>query len=379
MNDYIIAADFLSLIFMRITLLGALISSKSNRKQSTKLFIIMLICIIIAIPFDAISYMVDGVTDNDTLLKVLNLLPYILIVPVIVMFSYYVISVVREKIYVSYRTLNVFSGLSVFNIIMLIVGTVNEKLFVIVDHEFQPGEWHVTVYILTLLYMVYLSYILIKHRKELSMRLVLSLCTYLFFPFIFALGVMLFGIPDFTYATGAASLLIIYVTIQVQTIAEAELREKITNEVSRTDSLTGLKNRRSFDEFLHNNSQDRGRVVAFFDLNSLKYTNDTFGHAAGDKLIMEFADLLTENFKDGDIFRISGDEFVVSFTSLNHDDVEKRMEAFRDVIYSRNRIAAFGFVYRESENILDMVREAEQKMYKDKSLYYKETGKDRRR
>ncbi len=64
---------------------------------------------------------------------------------------------------------------------------------------------------------------------------------------------------------------------------------------------------------------------------------------------------------------------------MTSEKMEMRMRAFRDIINRNDRIAAFGYVYKENESILDMVREAETLMYEDKARYYKETGKDRRK
>ncbi len=78
-----------------------------------------------------------------------------------------------------------------------------------------------------------------------------------------------------------------------------------------TDALTGLKNRRAYDELLKQEENEGGLGAVFCDLNQLKYTNDRLGHKAGDQLLVRFADLLKEAFPEGEICRISGDEFVV--------------------------------------------------------------------
>ncbi len=377
MKEYIISADVLSLIFMSIILCSVLINSK-NRKTFTKMFIAILIVIIIAIITDAASYIADGRTEYDSLLSVLNLLSYVFAIVVIDLYSIYMVSIIRERVYISYKFIIPVIVLSVFNLIILVAGTLNGKLFQIVEHEYCAGEWDAFAYVLTVVYLVYLCFVLFKYHTKLSRSFVLGLGAYLVFPLLLSICVINFDLPDFTYASIAISLLIVYVTIQTKTIAEVQLREKILNEVSYIDSLTGLKNRRAYDEFLQNDDQNKKKGIAFFDLNSLKYTNDTYGHAAGDRLIKSFADLLSESFSDGEVFRISGDEFVVSLYYIGGDEMKSRMQEFRKVIQAHSRIASFGFVYCESGNALKMVREAEKNMYKDKAIYYKDTGKDRR-
>ena len=81
--------------------------------------------------------------------------------------------------------------------------------------------------------------------------------------------------------------------------------------------LTGLLNRRAYDntcKMLIGNCQVG---VIFCDVNSLKYTNDIFGHEAGDKLIKSFASILKNSFRNDETFRISGDEFVILLSTID--------------------------------------------------------------
>ncbi len=378
MNGYIITADILCFLFLFIVLCGAFSSSKKNRKQSTKMFIALVITALFATVADAFSYWGEEISENDTLLRILNLLSYSFIVILIDIFSVYMISIIREKTELSFKLVAPIFLVSFVSVILLIAGTINGKLFTIIDHKFHAESWHVGAYIVILLYAFYLWGILLRYRDKLSIKSILALSSYLLFPFLLSLGVVFFDFPDFTYASVALSLMIIYVTIQARTISEVLLREEILNEVSYNDALTGLKNRRSYDEFLQKYSAGNNMGVAFFDLNSLKSTNDTRGHAAGDRLIKSFADMLKDFFRDGEVFRISGDEFVVLINPASSEEMDNKMKTFRELNLSKDRIAAMGYVYKNSGNMLAMVREAEKRMYKDKALYYKETGKDRR-
>lgn len=75
-----------------------------------------------------------------------------------------------------------------------------------------------------------------------------------------------------------------------------------------TDTLTGMWNRRSFDE------SPETKYIAIVDLDSLKWVNDNAGHRAGDVLLVNVARTLQKLF--GDLaFRLSGDEFVVRSNS----------------------------------------------------------------
>lgn len=84
-------------------------------------------------------------------------------------------------------------------------------------------------------------------------------------------------------------------------------------EQALTDTLTGLRNRRAMDLALSRACEGR---LAFglmhLDLDQFKQVNDTYGHAAGDHLLVEAARALSEEIREGDtVARIGGDEFVI--------------------------------------------------------------------
>jgi len=96
--------------------------------------------------------------------------------------------------------------------------------------------------------------------------------------------------------------------------------EKINNRLrnlSLTDELTGLNNRRGFMilatallKFARR--ADHPLCLIYIDLDSLKSINDRFGHTAGDAALTQFASILTETFRDSDVIgRLGGDEFVI--------------------------------------------------------------------
>lgn len=96
--------------------------------------------------------------------------------------------------------------------------------------------------------------------------------------------------------------------------------KKAVEALSLTDPLTGLANRRQFDQVLHDEisrARRGSRALAFclVDVDHFKAYNDHYGHAAGDKVLRRLGHLLTERFKRScDFsFRIGGEEFALLF------------------------------------------------------------------
>ena len=104
----------------------------------------------------------------------------------------------------------------------------------------------------------------------------------------------------------------------IDTTAQKNLEESLLI-LSETDSLTSISNRRS-GEFKVRNAVSDGKKGMFclFDANKFKYINDTFGHAVGDKVLIEIAKSMKKAFRTSDILiRLGGDEFVVFAPDIN--------------------------------------------------------------
>jgi diguanylate cyclase (GGDEF)-like protein len=104
--------------------------------------------------------------------------------------------------------------------------------------------------------------------------------------------------------------------LQSQTLLREKLEEELLN-LSITDLLTGLHNRRGFislagQQLKLSDRNKRGVQLYFADLDGLKWINDTLGHEAGDKALIEAASAFRETFRASDIIaRMGGDEFAI--------------------------------------------------------------------
>jgi two-component system, cell cycle response regulator len=119
------------------------------------------------------------------------------------------------------------------------------------------------------------------------------------------------------------------------------LLEQISS-LSLTDELTGLNNRRAFLAMADQRLQllERGRslcLLIFADVDGLKQTNDTIGHEAGDRLIIDAARVLRSAFRHTDLVaRLGGDEFVVLADDASDDDIQAVLGKLQQQIDLRN-------------------------------------------
>lgn len=104
-----------------------------------------------------------------------------------------------------------------------------------------------------------------------------------------------------------------------------------TSHQARTDPLTGLSNRRSFEtEVAHALETGNPYAVAFLDLDRFKDLNDRHGHEVGDRALRVFAGVLKGSVRPRDLVaRYGGEEFVVFFSDCNRDQARDAAERIR--------------------------------------------------
>ena len=142
------------------------------------------------------------------------------------------------------------------------------------------------------------------------------------------------------------------------------------------DQLTGLYNRRFFEEELKRLDTERNLPISVImaDVNGLKLYNDAFGHAAGDKLLVKAAELIKGECREDEIIaRLGGDEFVILLPKTNSQEAEKIIERMKTSISkirfkSLKLSISFGWgtkAYIE-QNMREVIQNAEDYMYRSK-------------
>lgn len=195
-------------------------------------------------------------------------------------------------------------------------------------------------------------------------------------------------VEEFSYdeaiRAGAADFIKKPFTVQelLVRIKHAKLQDHL-RELSITDELTGLSNRRGFFAFAQQQMKQARRngermVLFFADLDDLKTINDTFGHVAGDRALSDAARIFVETFRDSDIIaRMGGDEFAVilgNTPDAGIDTVRNRLEK-RLVEYNARRDGSFRLAVSVGLTVFDparpvtlddLIRQADARMYDEK-------------
>ena len=168
----------------------------------------------------------------------------------------------------------------------------------------------------------------------------------------------------------------------IYTLAQFCISILETNKSAYTDSFTGLFNKSRWDTLLDNRdpiSKPIGMIM--FDLNHLKYTNDTMGHDAGDKMILAFANILRNTIPpENTICRWGGDEFAVMITNADHETIENYLGRIRVSVAAYNvsgrepalHYAAGYALSTEFPGLSrkDLFRKADERMYRNKQQWY---------
>ncbi len=175
-----------------------------------------------------------------------------------------------------------------------------------------------------------------------------------------------------------------------------ELRLKLSEQViteqdnANLDGLTGLFNRRSYTDALKDLEEHIPDDFSYItvDVNSLKATNDNYGHEAGDRILIGVARCLQMSFSGkGKIYRIGGDEYAVLLNAGKEEmdrmlaDFDKHMKTWKDG-EKLGLSASLGYASRSDApdgDVIELAKIADRRMYDAKAGYYLETGKNRRK
>ena len=156
-------------------------------------------------------------------------------------------------------------------------------------------------------------------------------------------------------------------------LSRREALETVLRFAAETDQLTNLPNRSRFEQYYYETGKQGGSLAFLvFDVNYLKEINDRRGHLAGDELIKNAAECISDCFGvpgESNCFRIGGDEFAAIVKWCSRADIERRLAWFAEKQKQMEISVAVGLAYAEDVGDTDfreMFLSADRNMYSDK-------------
>jgi diguanylate cyclase (GGDEF)-like protein len=167
-------------------------------------------------------------------------------------------------------------------------------------------------------------------------------------------------------------------TASLRDLAGMVEQELAALALATVDQLTGLANRRGFEQAASQilqvcQRQGAHATLLYADLDGFKSINDRYGHDEGDRALVEFARLLEETFRTSDVIaRLSGDEFAVLLTGT--PDAKTAAERLRYALDARNEtsdrpyfldasVGSSTLAPHDHDSIADLLQRADASMY----------------
>ena len=117
------------------------------------------------------------------------------------------------------------------------------------------------------------------------------------------------------------------------------------------------------------------------DVNGLHELNNTQGHDAGDRMLCLVAGVMRDTFGKEDTFRVGGDEFIAIGVNRSLEEVERRIQRLKREVEAAGYHVAVGCDFRDMNEleVRELIRRAEENMFRDKSAFYRQAANDRRK
>ncbi|MBR0294917.1 MAG: GGDEF domain-containing protein [Bacilli bacterium] len=232
---------------------------------------------------------------------------------------------------------------------------------------FGGGPLRFSSHVISALYILYLLYISFTKisSKHITHGLTIITCT------IFVVAEVI--IESFFNANGDIHIL-------PTTIALSAMVYYFT-ERAQIDTLTGLFNRETYYHDVDRMGKSVNGVIQF-DMNGLKYINDTFGHIEGDNALSTIAHIITKSAKRNMYaYRLGGDEFILLAINSSDAQLNEVIEKFKTKINETKYHCSISYAFRDNRSldVEELLKEAEKKMYEDKAEFYKNSSIERRK
>ncbi|MCH5286625.1 MAG: GGDEF domain-containing protein [Christensenellaceae bacterium] len=186
--------------------------------------------------------------------------------------------------------------------------------------------------------------------------------------------------PSVEYSEENQIMLLSLKDVHEEYTAQLRSRQELIDNMSR-DALTNLFNRLKFNADIDKLAKSGEPLFTclYVDVNGLHELNNLLGHQKGDDMLCCVADTLSKHFSDERVYRIGGDEFVVTSIKRSKNEIELAVENVRRDLSRQNYEISVGISTGScGEDLEKIVAAAELEMRNDKAAYYMRNG-DRRR
>lgn len=386
-----VAMDVICLVLLLILVLSITFDYHGH-DRTTKLFATMLLATIWADFTDFLNWAFDGALEFFRLtywFTVLSLCMGSVLAGVLVL---YLSSYLKETHGMENLEFHakICVGINVVSFIITFILAFTGTAFEYVDGHYKVGDLYDIVTVFPVLTLLCFIGLIVFNVKKIGIHDVLACVGYLIFMICGALIEAENGIGT-TYVAVSIADVFIFVMLQNQIIVTEKQNVLTWMNRSNIDQLTGLYNRRAYETDIKEIDEegiDEDFVFVSIDVNALKAANDSFGHSAGDELLLGAADCLKKCFGAyGRLYRIGGDEFIV----LIHTDKDT-LEILKGDIISLTKSwhgklveelsISCGYVMKselENPTVTQMAEIADRRMYEAKNEYYRNKGIDRRK
>lgn len=365
----VVQNNLVSIIILLILFLG--IFKQVNRQNPIyKVFIISLITNAFMLMLESILFLISGLSGSLVAVVLASIaILYHGIIPIFLflMFMFYEFHF-HSKVYKASRYLIPFSILFLINFVFSILSITNGYLFDITQNVYTTGSYYIqyelVIYFVSALIFVYALIQRQKHNQLSLMQLIMFI--------IPVTASMIFTVLSYiTYTTFNAftiSLLIIYIGIQMQ--------------LTSTDYLTGLKNRRGYEYLLYHLNKikitEEVIIGIVLDIDNFKLINDYFGHQKGDEGLRALGAMLKKAVRKNDfVSRTGGDEFAIIIRACDASVNQIIIDRIYQELDEFNKEKALGFQLHVSigsgiydsekyHSLTDFFKHLDEAMYRDK-------------
>ncbi len=267
----------------------------------------------------------------------------------------------------------------------------------LVLHVTEISYYYNTLWIVHLIMVVTLLYFIISLAYEVLMKknkdakVILLQISFLVFAALAELAVFYFGDNMNSIGVSLQTGMLLYLmaciistSLKLRNIWTESMHTEYLSKIAYSDILTSLLNRRAFERDLElfKESDNSTKIIITFDLNNLKYFNDSLGHQTGDNYLIWFAELAQKYLGEyGKCYRVGGDEFSAILYNVPFDILEKQLqtlqERFKTFDNGNKSGVAIGYAHYDQNdypNIMDYLHHLDECMFKNKVIMKHDIG-----